>query len=98
MLPYRSLEPSPDVFIDAANQFGIAIAVLLGVAVFWGFAVVKEWIVGGKTHREALAREKARGDEFEKLFRDSAGLNEEQLRTNRVALKLAEIMADKKGA
>jgi hypothetical protein len=92
------VEPSAKVFIDAANQFGIAIAVLLGVAVLLGIAVVKEWIVGGKTHREALVREKARGDEFEKLFRDSAGLNEEQLQTNRVALKLAEIMADKKGA
>jgi hypothetical protein len=92
------VEPSPDLFLDAANQFGIAIAVLLAVAVFGGFAVVKEWIVGGKTHRDALAREKARGDALEKLYRDSAGLNEEQLHSNKVALELAKILADKKGA
>ena len=98
MLLFRRLDPSPDLFIDAANQFGIAIAVLLAVAGLGAVAVVKEWIVAGKTHREALAREKARGDEFEKLFRDSAGLNEEQLQANKVALKLAELIAQKKGA
>lgn len=92
------MEPSPDLFIDAANQFGIAIAVLLGVAVLLGFAVVKEWIVGGKTHREALAREKARGDEFQRLFRDATGMNDKQLQNNKLALKIAEAMTNEKSA
>lgn len=82
-----------DIFFGAAEQFGLLVTVLLAQSIILALAIAKEWIVGGKTHRSILAREVARGDEWEKLFRDSAGLNLEQLETNKKTADLAELIA-----
>jgi hypothetical protein len=82
------MEPSPDVFFRAADQFGIAIAVLLVQAIVFAVAFVKEWIASGS----ALKRERARGDEWERLFKKSVGYSDEQLQTTKQLATLADLV------
>lgn len=87
-----SVDPA-DIFFGAAEQFGLLVTVLLAQTVILALAVAKEWIVAGKTHRAILGREVARGDEWEKLFRDSVGLNMEQMETNKKTADIVELIA-----
>jgi hypothetical protein len=83
--------PDSDVFFDAANQFGIAIAVLLLQAVVFAIAFTKEWIAPGS----ALRRERARGDEWERLFKQSVGFTEEQFQTTKQLSKLVDLAVER---
>lgn len=86
-----------DIFFGAAEQFGLLVTVLLAQSIILALAIAKEWIVGGKTHRSILAREVARGDEWEKLFRDTAGLNVAQVEANKKVADIMELIAARSG-
>lgn len=77
-----------DLFLDAVDQFGLAIALLMLIAVVLAFAFVKEWVVPGN----AFKRERARGDEWERLFKKSVGYSDEQLQTTKQLATLADLV------
>ncbi len=83
--------PDSGSFITVADQFGIAIAVLLLFVVGGTIAFIKEMVVPGAALRRAIKR----GDEFERLFKLSVGFNEQQLATNSQVAQLAELIADR---
>lgn len=85
------MDPSPDVFFRAADQFGIAIAILLVQAIVFAVSVVKEWIAPGN----ALRRERARGDEWERLFKESVGFSREQMQSTKQLATLADMIAQR---
>lgn len=86
-----------DIFLKAADNFGLTLTVLLAGIVIVSVAFVREWVIGGRTHRTIVEREVARGNEFERLFRDSVGLNEEQLKANQKAADIVELIAARIG-
>ena len=83
--------PDSDSFFRVADQFGIAIAVLLLQVVVGAIAVVKEWIVPGA----ALKRERARADEWERLFKLSVGFTHEQLETTKQLANLVDLAVER---
>jgi hypothetical protein len=80
-----------DLFLDAVDQFGLAIALLMLIAVVLAFAFVKEWVVPGN----AFKRERARGDEWERLFKKSVGYSDEQLQTTKQLATLADLVLNR---
>lgn len=82
-----------DVFLKASDNFGLSLAILIAATVIIGLAFVREWVVSGRTHRRELAAAEAKSDAWEQLFRDSAGLNIEQVAANRKAAEFAELVA-----
>jgi hypothetical protein len=80
-----------ELFLSAAEQFGLAVALLMLIAVVLAFAFVKEWVVPGN----AFKRERARGDEWERLFKKSVGYSDEQLQTTKQLATLADLVLNR---
>lgn len=80
-----------ELFLSAAEQFGLAIAILMLIAVVLAFGFVKEWVAPGR----ALKRERARGDEWERLFKESVGFSREQMQSTKQLATLADMIAQK---